>query len=149
MDWITIISIIASALSGGLLTYFINPRAAWKKPELDNDATKAQTESTAITTMKDAITEIRVSNDHFQTVNEQREATIEKLRKELTECQSDLSISNSYICARLGCGNRLPCRGAGNQWIEKLKSGEVSPDFTPMRCMPLQIPKDFDPETEN
>ncbi len=149
MDWITLISIIASALSGGLLTYFINPRAAWKKPELDNDATKAQTESTAISTMKDAITEIRVSNDHFQTVNEQREATIEKLRNQLTECQSDLSISNSYICARLGCSNRLPCRGAGNQWIEKLKVGEVSPDFTPMKCTPLQMSKDFDPETEN
>ena len=72
MDWITIISIIASALSGGILTYFINPRAAWKKPEIDNKAAEAQTESTAITTMKDAISEIRISNDLFQTVNEQR-----------------------------------------------------------------------------
>lgn len=149
MDWITIISIIASALSGGILTYFINPRAAWKKPEIDNKAAEAQTESTAITTMKDAISEIRISNDHFQTVNEQREKTIENLRKQLTDCQSDLSISNSYICARLGCANRLPCRGAGNQWIAKLKTGDVSPDFTPMRCSPIQTSKDFEPDIEN
>lgn len=143
MDWITIISIIASALSGGILTYFINPRAAWKKPEIDNKAAEAQTESTAITSLKDAIEEIRKSNDHFQEVNEQRERTIEKLRSQLTECEKNLSISNSWICKMGSCAHRRPVRGGGDKWIQDLKNGEEGPDYTPIQCSPIPQQRDF------
>ena len=143
MDWITIISIIASALSGGLLTYFINPRAAWKKPEIDNKAAEAQTESTAVLSLKDAIEEIRKSNDHFQEVNEQREGTIEKLRSQLTECEKNLSISNSWICKMGSCTHRCPVRGGGDKWIQDLKNGEEVPDYTPIRCSPIPQQRDF------
>lgn len=143
MDWITIISLIASALSGGLLTYFINPRAAWKRPEIENKNQEAQTESTAISTMVDAIGEIRKSNDHFQEVNEQREATIEKLRAQLTDCEKDLSISNSWICQMGSCAFRKPIRGAGDKWIRDLKNGDAGPDYTPIQCSPIQQQRDF------
>lgn len=143
MDWITLISIIASVLSGGLLTYFINPKAAWKKPVLENRSQEVQNESTAISTMQDAIDEIRKSNDHFQAVNDTQEATIESLRSELMKTQKDLSICNTYVCSHLGCGHRCPPRAAAEKWLAELKEGNAAVDYEPLTCERIQQTRDF------
>lgn len=55
MDWGVLISAIISILTCSGVIWWLNPKAAKKKPELENDATEAATENTAVTTMKEAI----------------------------------------------------------------------------------------------
>ena len=78
MDWGVLISAIISILTCSGVIWWLNPKAAKKKPELENDATEAATENTAVTTMKEAIEEIRKSNEHFQEINDQREKKIQE-----------------------------------------------------------------------
>ena len=144
MDWTTIITAILALMfgSGGSVAW-INWRASKRRPELENQATEANTESTAVATMRDAIEEIRKSNDHFQEVNSQREGEIEKLREKITELQKDLSLATTYICGNCGCSHRMPpSRGSGELWIQQLKKGEVTPNYDPIRCEVICIKKD-------
>lgn len=116
MDWLALITTIIGAITGGGLMFLLNPKAAKERPSLDNKQIAATTESTAIATMRDAIEEIRKSNDHFQEIDEQKEAEIEKLRDEVINLQKDLSLATTYICGNCGCSCRMPpSRGSGEK----------------------------------
>ena len=143
MDWGILISAIISILTCGGVVWWVIPKAAKKKPELEN-------ENTAVETMRDAIAEIRKSNDHFQEINAEKEKTIEDLRVQLLECQKDLSLATTYICANCGCSKRLPpSRGSGEKWLQQLKKGEVSPNYDPLKCEYILAHRDFDSIEEN
>lgn len=130
MDISTILYIIGSLFSGVGITQFFNWRAAKKKADLENKTIENTNESTAVSTLKDAIEEIRTSNDHFQEVNNQREETIKNMRKELDEYQQDLTICQSLLCKKVCCKKRQPISGMGRDFIEKYKSGEADLDYT-------------------
>ena len=130
MDWGILISAVISILTCGGMVWWLNPKAAKKKPELEN-------ENTAVETMRDAIDEIRKSNDHFQLVNEQKDKLIEKLQNELIEKTKDLSICNTYICSHLGCASRKPPRASADKWLEDLKDEKTNVDYTPIICTTL------------
>lgn len=135
MDWVALITTIIGALTGGGLMFFLNPRAAKKKPDLANKSTEANIESTAVSTMKDAIAEIRISNDNLIKLNERYESEMYKLNAELINLQKDFSLATTYICGNCGCSHRLPpSRGCGEQWLQQLKKGEVVPNYDPIRC---------------
>ena len=54
MDWTTIISMIIGALTGGGLMFLLNPKAAKRKPELENKAVEATTKQTEMQAYADA-----------------------------------------------------------------------------------------------
>lgn len=123
--WEIIISSVASLITGGGIIQFINWRAAKKKANLDND-------SLAVDTLNNVIETLQKSNDHFETVNNQREAKITELRDKLTEAEIDLNVACSYICKKTNCEFRIPYRGLGTKWLQDLKEGKESPDYTPL-----------------
>lgn len=121
--WDIIITAVVSCITSGGIIQFINWKAAKKKANLDND-------SIAVDTLNNVIDTLQKSNDHFEAVNVQREEKITELRNKLTESEANLTLACSYICCNCGCGKRLPpSRGNGRQFIEKLKSGEESPNY--------------------
>ena len=77
---------------------------------MENKQIEVNTDSTAVETLKDAIAEIRTSNDHFQEIDKEKEEKILKLQEDLLKKEKDLSIIKSYVCSHLGCGSRCPLR---------------------------------------
>ena len=129
MDISTLLYIVGSLCSGVGITQFFNWRATRKKADLENKSIENTNESTAVATLKDAIDEIRKSNDHFQEVNKQREETIKNMREELDEYQQDLTTCQSLLCKKMCCKKRQPISGMGRDFIEKYKRGEADLDY--------------------
>lgn len=125
MPWDIIITGIVSLVSGGGLMQLINIKAFKKKANLEND-------STAVEALKDVIGEIRVQNDNFQKINQQRENEINQLRAQLIDKEKDLSIIGSYVCSHLGCQFRSPCREQADKWLKDLKDGKATVDYNPI-----------------
>ena len=120
--WEIIVTGIVSLLSGAGITFWINPKAFKKKADLEND-------STAVETLKDAIAELRASNDHFQTVIADREDEINKLREENLSKDKDIILCQSMLCKKMCCKNRQPISGLGEKFFNDLKSGKEKLDY--------------------
>ena len=125
MPWDIIITGIISLVSGGGIMQLINWKASKRKANLENDAT-------AIDTLKDVISEIRVQNDNFQKINQRRESELSQLRCQLIDKEKDLSIIGSYVCKHLGCKFRSPCREQADKWLKDLKDGKATVDYEPI-----------------
>lgn len=120
--WEIIVTGIVSLLSGAGITFWINPKAFKKKADLENDAT-------AVETLKDAIEEVRASNDHLQTVIADREDEISKLREENLSKDKDIILCQSMLCKKMCCKNRQPISGLGEKFFNDLKSGKEKLDY--------------------
>ena len=125
MPWDIIITGIISLVSGGGIMQLINWKASKRKANLENDAT-------AIDTLKDVISEIRIQNDNFQQINQKRESELGQLRCQLIDKEKDLSIIGSYVCKHLGCKFRSPCREQADKWLKDLKDGKATVDYEPI-----------------
>ena len=120
--WEIIVTGIVSLLSGAGITFWINPKAFKKKADLENDAT-------AVETLKDAIAEVRASNDHLQTVIADREDEISKLREENLSKDKDIILCQSMLCKKMCCKNRQPISGLVEKFFNDLKSGKEKLDY--------------------
>ena len=125
MPWDIIITGIVSLVSGGGIMQLINWKASKRKANLENEAT-------AIDTLKDVISEIRIQNDNFQKINQKRESELSQLRCQLIDKEKDLSIIGSYVCKHLGCKFRSPCREQADKWLKDLKEGKATVDYEPI-----------------
>ena len=148
MDWITILSLIGTLLGGAGITQIINWGAQKRKANLENKQIEVNTDSTAVETLKDAIAEIRTSNDHFQEIDREKEEKILKLQEDLLKKEKDLSIIKSYVCSHLGCGSRCPLREQAETWIEDLKNNKAHVDYNPMFCTVYKIANEDDDDNE-
>lgn len=126
MDWITIISIIASALSGGLLTYFINPRAAWKKPELDNKNQEAQTNQTQLQTYNDSMTAMQSTILSQENRNKELFELNVQAHNEINELKSDLMQCSMALCRNSLCPIRVPEKGLGDEVFKQCKENKTN-----------------------
>jgi len=126
MDWITIISIIASALSGGLLTYFINPRAAIDKPKFENDATKAQTNQTNFQTYNDSMTAMQSTILSQENRNKELFELNVKAHDEINDLKSDLVQCSMALCANGLCPLREPEKGLGDEVFKQCKENKTN-----------------------
>lgn len=122
MPWDIIITGIISLVSGGGIMQLINWKASKRKANLENDAT-------AIDTLKDVISEIRVQNDNFQQINQQRENEIEQLQAKVLEKENDITLCQSLLCKKMCCKNRLPISGLGPKFFNDLKEGKEELDY--------------------
>lgn len=133
MDLITvIITSLVTLLGGGVAGVFINRAAAKKKPEIENRSLEIQNEAASVAAMKDAIDELRKSNDRFQEVHEKDEKTISDLRREMLDKDTDLTLCQSMLCKNMCCQKRKPISGKGKVFFEKLKAGEEELNFDPV-----------------
>lgn len=120
--WEIIVTGIVSLLSGAGITFWINPKAFKKKADLENEAL-------SIAALKDAIAEVRSSNDHLQTVIADREDEINKLREENLSKDKDIILCQSMLCKKMCCKTRQPISGLGEKFFNDLKSGKEKLDY--------------------
>ena len=120
--WEIIVTGIVSLLSGAGITFWINPKAFKKKADLENEAT-------AVETLKEAIAEVRASNEHFQSVIADREDEINKLREENLSKDKDIILCQSMLCKKMCCKTRKPISGLGEKFFNDLKAGKEKLDY--------------------
>lgn len=101
---------------------FINWRASKKKANLDNTDLEVDTLNKVIDTLQE-------SNQHFETVNQQREDKIRELRKECSDLIADLTTCQSLLCRKMVCRKKEPITGMGKDFLEKFKRGEAELDY--------------------
>ena len=133
MDWGIIITAIISVLTtSGIAAFFINPRAAKKKPEIDNKNANAEADKTIVETAKELINELKEERKDVYDRYDKLEEKYDIKTKELDEANSNLVMCSMLICKHTACPLRDPGYGQGKDWLEKNLNGEESVDSTSM-----------------
>ena len=129
MDWGIIITAIISVLTtSGIAAFFINPRAAKKKPEIDNKNANAEADKTIVETARELIDELKEERKDTDNRYDKLEEKYDAKTKELDEANSNLVMCSMLICKHTACPLRDPGYGHGKDWMEKNLSGEESTD---------------------
>ena len=133
MDWGIIITAIISVLTtSGIAAFFINPRAAKKKPEIDNKNANAEADKTIVETARELINELKEERKDADDRYDELEEKYDIKTKELDEANSNLVMCSMLICKHTACPLRDPGYGQGKDWLEKNLNGEESVDSTSM-----------------
>lgn len=126
MDLVTILTLIGTALTSGIAGFFINPRAAWKKPDIDNKSTEATTDQTKTQTATDAMTAMQSTIESQVHQNGELFEKVSALQQENGELKSDLVQCSSALC-RVGlCPLREPEKGRGDEAFAEAKENKTS-----------------------
>ena len=129
MDWGIIITAIISVLTtSGIAAFFINPRAAKKKPEIDNKNANAEADKTIVETARELINELKEERKDADDRYDELEEKYDAKTKELDEANSNLVMCSMLICKHTACPLRDPGYGRGKNWLEKNLNGEDSAD---------------------
>ena len=131
MNWEIIITAIISVLTtSGIAAFFINPRAAKKKPEIENKNANAEAEKTIIGTARELINELKEERKDADDRYDKLEERYDAKTKELDEANSNLVMCSMLICKHTACPLRDPGYGQGKDWLEKNLNREESVDST-------------------
>ena len=131
MDWGIIITAIISVLTtGGVAAFFINPRAAKKKPEIENKNANAEADKTIIGTARELINELKEERKDVYDRYDKLEEKYDIKTKELDEANSNLVMCSMLICKHTACPLRDPGYGQGKDWLEKNLNREENVDST-------------------
>lgn len=131
MDWGIIITAIISVLTtGGIAAFFINPKAAKKKPEIENKNANAEADKTMVETANELINELKEERKDIDIRYDKLEEKYDAKIKELDEANSNLVLCSMLICKHTACPLRDPGYGRGKNWLEKNLNGEDSADST-------------------
>ena len=129
MDWGIIITAIISVLTtGGLAAFLSNPRAAKKKPEIENKNANAEADKTIVDTAKELINELKEDRKDADERYDRLEEKYDARTKELDETNSNLVMCSMLICKHTACPLRDPGYGHGKDWMEKNLNGEEATD---------------------
>ena len=131
MDWGIIITAIVSVLTtGGVAAFFINPKAAKKKPEIENKNANAEADKTIIGTARELINELKEERKDADDRYDKLEEKYDAKTKELDEANSNLVMCSMLICKHTACPLRDPGYGQGKDWLEKNLNRKESVDST-------------------
>ena len=89
--WELIVTGISSFIVSGGLTTLVCLKTIKKKSANEAD-------SVAVETMKDAICEIRQSNDNLIEINKQLTSKVNELNEKIIELEKDMTLGESLIC---------------------------------------------------
>lgn len=133
MDLVTIITAVASALGGGLMTYLINPRAAARKPQLENEKLKQEAER--LRQENESLRQDRClkSMDTMQKTIHSLESRNFELSKEVSnahddtnKAKADLFECSEALCKYSLCPLREPIKGRGDEYFKAIKETNAS-----------------------
>ena len=126
MDWGVLISAIISILTCSGVIWWLNPKAAKKKPELENDATEAQVLQTqahacsqTILSMQETIKSQEDRNRELFEMNVNAHEEINMLKSDLIQC-------TSAMCRLTMCPLRVPERGLGDELLKECKEKKTN-----------------------
>ena len=126
MDWGVLISAIISILTCSGVIWWLNPKAAKKKPELENDATESQVLHTqahacsqTILSMQETIKSQEDRNRELFEMNVNAHEEINMLKSDLIQC-------TSAMCRLSMCPLRVPERGLGDELLKECKEKKIN-----------------------
>ena len=129
MTWEVIITAVISVLTtGGVAAFLANPRAAKKKPEIENKNANAEADKTIVDTAKELINELKEDRKDADERYDRLEEKYDAKTKELDETNSNLAMCSMLICKHTACPLRDPGYGQGKDWMEKNLNGEEATD---------------------
>ena len=129
MTWEVIITAVISVLTtGGVAAFLANPRAAKKKPEIENKNANAEADKTIIDTAKELINELKEDRKDADERYDRLEEKYDAKTKELDETNSNLVMCSMLICKHTACPLRDPGYGHGRDWMEKNINREEATD---------------------
>ena len=105
-----------------------NPRAAKKKPEIENKNANAEADKTIVDTAKELINELKEDRKDSDERYDRLEEKYDAKTKELDETNSNLVMCSMLICKHTACPLRDPGYGQGKDWLEKNLNREESVD---------------------
>ena len=126
MDWTTIISMIIGALTGGGLMFLLNPKAAKRKPELENKAVEATTKQTEMQAYADAFRSMQETIKSQEERNRELFEMNSKSHEEINELKSDLLQCSNALCVNSLCPLREPEKGFGDEMFARRKANNES-----------------------
>lgn len=131
MDWGIIITAIVSVLTtGGVVAFLLNPKAAKKKPEIENKSANAEADKVILETAKELIGELKGDRKDADDRYDKLEERYDARTKELDQANSNLAMCSMLICKHTACPLRDPGYGQGKDWLEKNVAGIESTDST-------------------
>lgn len=126
MDWGVLISAIISILTCSGVIWWLNPKAAKKKPELENDATEAQ----VLQTQANAYSQMILSMQETIKSQEDRNRELFEMNvnahEEINMLKSDLIQCTSAMCRLAMCPMRVPERGLGDELLKECKEKKTN-----------------------
>lgn len=129
MAWEVIITAIISVLTtGGVAAFLANPKAAKKKPEIENKNANAEADKTIIETARELINELKEDRKDADERYDRLEEKYDAKTKELDETNSNLVMCSMLICKHTACPLRDPGYGHGRDWMEKNINREEATD---------------------
>ena len=129
MTWEVIITAVISVLTtGGVAAFLANPRAAKKKPEIENKNANAEADKTIVDTARELINELKEDRKDADERYDRLEEKYDAKTKELDETNSNLVMCSMLICKHTACPLRDPGYGHGRDWMEKNINREEATD---------------------
>ena len=129
MTWEVIITAVISVLTtGGVAAFLANPRAAKKKPEIENKNSNAEADKTIVDTARELINELKEDRKDADERYDRLEEKYDAKTKELDETNSNLVMCSMLICKHTACPLRDPGYGHGRDWMEKNINREEATD---------------------
>ena len=126
MDWGVLISAIISILTCSGVIWWLNPKAAKKKPELENNATEAQ----VLQTQANAYSQMILSMQETIKSQEDRNRELFEMNvnahEEINMLKSDLIQCTSAMCRLSMCPLRVPERGLGDELLKECKEKKTN-----------------------
>ena len=126
MDWGVLISAIISVLTCGGVVWWVNPKAAKKKPELENNATEAQTMQTQTQAYNQAMQSMQETIKSQEDRNRELFELNVKAHDEINSLKSDLAQCATALCRNSMCPLRVPERGLGDELLEDCRAKRIS-----------------------
>lgn len=126
MDWVSIISMIIGALTGGSFMFLLNPKAAKRKPEIDNKAIEATTKQTEMQSYADAFRAMQETIKSQESRNRELFEMNAKAHEEINGLKSDLMQCSNALCINSLCPLREPEKGFGDEVFARCKENNES-----------------------
>lgn len=133
---LTQIVISAMGLVGVLdLSRLVFFKSSKRKENAGAGKAEAEADSAAVAAMKDAIAEVRQSNDNFQQIHSrdaqalaEKDGQIQTLNAKILELTADNATLKMLVCKHDGCPFREPVKGRGGEWWEAQKHSDSLTD---------------------
>lgn len=129
---IIVTAVVAVLTTSFVWTFLINPRAAKKKPEIENKNANAEADRTIVETAKELIDELKEDRKEADARYDRLEEKYDARVKELDNANSNVVKCSMLICKHICCPLRDPGYGQGLNWLETSFAEEDSTDALPI-----------------
>lgn len=126
MDWLALITTIIGAITGGGLMFLLNPKAAKKKPELENNTIEVTTKQIEMQSYSDAFKAMQETIKSQEDRNRELFELNAKAHEEINELKSDFIQCSNALCVNGLCPFREPERGLGDELFNSCKKDNRS-----------------------